>query len=297
MTLRTGRSSITSSECGAHDATRATPSHVLTIDIGGSGLKAAVVDRKGQMIGDRVRVKTPHPCPPDVLLGRLLELVAPLAPFDCVAVGFPGVVRDGTVVTAPNLGTEDLRGFDLATALAERLGRPVRVANDAEIQGLAAIEGEGLEMIITLGTGFGTALFEDGRSLPHLELAHHPFQKGKTYEQLLGKKALQRAGLKKWNRTLERAIHTLRMLVHYDRLYIGGGNARKIGLQLDGDTTVVSNKLGVKGGLALWLGKSGGRARGPLHHPFRVSEGRKLSRVSAGPGGPTRRHSQRKSFP
>lgn len=231
-----------------------TLSRFLTIDIGGSGLKAAVIDRNGKTIVDRVRVKTPHPCPPDVLLEHLLTLVEPLAPFDCVAVGFPGVVRDGTVVTAPNLGTEDLRGFDLATALAERLGRPVRVANDAEIQGLAAIEGEGLEMIITLGTGFGTALFEDGRSLPHLELAHHPFHKGKTYEQLLGKKAFKKAGLKKWNRRLERAIHTLRKLVHYDRLYIGGGNARKVGIHLAGDTTVVSNRLGVKGGVALWLG-------------------------------------------
>jgi polyphosphate glucokinase len=232
----------------------ATLSRFLTIDIGGSGLKAAVVDRKGKMIGDRVRVKTPHPCPPEVLLEHLLTLVDPLAPFDCVAVGFPGVVRDGTIVTAPNLGTEDLRGFDLATALAERLGRPVRVANDAEIQGLAAIEGTGLEMVITLGTGFGTALFEDGRSLPHLELAHHPFRKDKTYEQLLGKRALEKAGVKKWNRRLERAIHTLRRLVHYDKLYIGGGNARKVGFQLDGDTTVVSNRLGVKGGVALWLG-------------------------------------------
>ena len=254
MPTRTLQVPITLSSGGAQGATPATLSRFLTIDIGGSGLKAAVVDRKGKMIGDRVRVKTPHPCPPDVLLEHLLKLVEPLASFDCVAVGFPGVVRDGTIVTAPNLGTEDLRGFDLATALAERLGRPVRVANDAEVQGLAAIEGTGLEMVITLGTGFGTALFEDGRSLPHLELAHHPFRKGKTYEQLLGQKALEKAGVEKWNRRLERAIHTLRKLVHYDKLYLGGGNARKVGFQLDGDTTVVSNRLGVKGGVALWLG-------------------------------------------
>lgn len=126
MPTRTARSPITSSECGAHDATRATPSHFLTIDIGGSGLKAAVVDRKGQMIGDRVRVKTPHPCPPDVLLGRLLKLVARLVPL--VAVGLPASFGRRTVIIAPNLGTDDVRGFELATALRRTARPPVRVA-------------------------------------------------------------------------------------------------------------------------------------------------------------------------
>ncbi len=230
------------------------PARFLTIDIGGSGLKAAVVNRRGEMLGERLRVETPHPCPPGVLLPALVQLVEPLAPFDCVAVGFPGVVRGGIIVTAPNLGTKDLRGYDLATELAARLQRPVRVANDAEIQGFAAITGTGIEMVITLGTGFGTALFEDGRSLPHLELAHHPFRKGKTYEQQLGNRALKKAGKKKWNRRLEKALHTLRALVHFDRLYLGGGNAEHVKLELCADTVVVSNTLGVTGGVALWLG-------------------------------------------
>jgi polyphosphate glucokinase len=229
-------------------------SRFLTIDIGGNGLKAAVVSRTGKMLEPRVRVKTPHPCPPGVLLEHLRALVEPLAPFDCVAVGFPGVVRSGTIVTAPNLGTAALKGFDLASALEKSLGRPVRVATDAEVQGLAAINGIGVELVITLGTGFGTALFQDGRSLPNLELAHHPFHKGKTYEQRLGDKALKKAGKEKWNRRLARAIRTIRALVHFDRLYIGGGNARMVSLKLDRDTTIVSNTLGVKGGAALWMG-------------------------------------------
>ena len=231
-----------------------TLSRFLTIDIGGSGLKAAVVDRQGEMLGDRVRVKTPHPCPPDLLLTHLVRLIEPLAPFDCVTVGFPGVVRDGVVVTAPNLGTEQLQGLDLASELATRLGRPVRVANDAEIQGLAAISGTGIEMVVTLGTGFGTALFENGRSLPHLELAHHRFRKGQTYEHRLGKRALKKIGRKKWNKRLGRAIRTLRALVHFDRLYLGGGNAEHVLLTRCPDTFVVSNTLGVMGGVAMWLG-------------------------------------------
>lgn len=183
-----------------------------------------------------MRVKTPHPCPPDVLLASLAELVQPLRPFDCVAVGFPGVVRSGTIVTAPNLGTKDLAGLNLAAALAAALGRPVRVANGAEVQGLATIQGRGVEMVITLGTGFGTALFVDGHSIPNLEFAHHPFHKGKTYEQRLGTKGLEKAGKKNWNRRLERAIAALRSLVHVDRLYVGGGNASKVTLDLECDT-------------------------------------------------------------
>ncbi len=235
----------------------ATLSRFLTIDVGGSGLKAAVVGRDGEVLEDRVRVETPHPCPPDVLLDHLLTLVEPLRPFDCVTVGFPGVVRDGVIVTAPNLGTEDLRGFDLASALSAGLDRPVGVANDAEIQGLAAIEGKGIEMVITLGTGFGTALFDGGRTLPNLELGHHPFHKGHTYEQRLGKKALKKAGRKKWNRRLERAIQTIQRLVYFDRLYLGGGNAKHVRLDLGPQTVIIPNTLGVKGGAAFWLGVGG----------------------------------------
>lgn len=241
-------------QVGHRGALPVNASRFLTIDIGGSGLKAAVVNRSGEMLEGRVRVKTPHPCLPDVLVDHLVELVAPLTPFDCVAVGFPGVVRGGTIVTAPNLGTKALRGLPLADVLAERLGRPVRMANDAEVQGLAAIEGNGVEMVVTLGTGFGTALFEDGRPLPNLELGHHPFHKGKTYEQRLGTRALAKAGKKAWNRRLARAVRTLRRLVSFDRLYIGGGNARHVRGALDPDVQIVSNALGVKGGVGLWLG-------------------------------------------
>jgi len=239
---------------------KTTLSRFLSIDIGGSGLKAAVVDRDGELLTARVRVETPRPCTRDRLLEDLVALVGPLGRFDCIAVGFPGVVRAGVVVTAPNLGTDMLKDLDLASVLESRLGRPARVANDAEVQGLGAIQAKGVEMVVTLGTGFGTALFLDGRSLPNLELGHHPFHKGRTYEELLGNQALERRGKEKWNKTLARAIRTLRLLTHFDRLYIGGGNARHVRMALDGDTTVVSNTMGIKGGVALWLGVAGERS-------------------------------------
>ena len=224
----------------------------LTIDIGGSGLKAAVVDRDGQMLSKRVRVKTPADLTQDILVATLVKLVQPIAPFDRVSVGFPGVVRDGTIVTAPNLGNDRLQGYNLAGALRAQLRCPVRVANDATVQGLATVRGEGIELIITLGTGFGTALFDGGRPLPTLELAHHPFRHEETYEEQLGKMALKKIGNKRWNRRLDRAIRILRIVFQFDRLYLGGGHSRLVALSLSRDTEIISNKLGVKGGPRLW---------------------------------------------
>ncbi len=155
----------------------------LAIDIGGSGLKAAVLDAEGKMITDRVRIETPTGEAPGAIVELLAELVLDLPEYGRVGVGFPGMVREGIVRTAPNLGNECWRGFPLAAALQEKLGKPVRIANDADVQGLAVITGKGLEMVITLGTGFGTGLYENGRLCPHLEISHQPFRKGDTYDE------------------------------------------------------------------------------------------------------------------
>src|SRR5882672_9268763 len=135
----------------------------LAIDVGGTGLKASVLDATGQLAADRLRVKTPHPIDPQLLVDTLAKLATPLPPFDRVSVGFPGVVRNGVIRTAPNLGTDAFRGFNLAEALEHRLGKPTRVLNDADMQGFAVIRGDGVEMVITLGTGFGTSIFLSGK--------------------------------------------------------------------------------------------------------------------------------------
>jgi polyphosphate glucokinase len=225
---------------------------ILSIDVGGSGLKAAVLNTEGEMVTERVRVKTPQPCPPDLLVDSLSELVSSLPDYDRVSVGFPGVVRKGKILTAPNLGTEMYKGFDLASALESKLGKPVRVVNDADMQGYGAIMGEGVEVVITLGTGFGSSIFVDGRLGPHLEFAHHPFRKGQTYEEQLGNRALDEVGKKRWNQRLGRAIGTLRILTSFDRLHIGGGNAKEVELDLDPDVRTVSNLSGLRGGAWLW---------------------------------------------
>jgi polyphosphate glucokinase len=224
----------------------------LAIDIGGSHIKASVLDRSGKFLTDRVRVATPVESPPDEVVEVIARLAGPLPAFERIAAGFPGAVKDGVVLTAPHLDHAGWAGFHLAEALGARLGKPARVLNDADMQGLAAIGGRGVEMVITLGTGFGTALCLNGRLAPHLEIGHLRFRKGQTFDEQLGNAARKRAGNKKWGRRVQRAIATLRMLANFDHLYVGGGNARHIAFELPPDVTIVSNDDGIEGGVAAW---------------------------------------------
>ncbi|MBI5498504.1 MAG: ROK family protein [Deltaproteobacteria bacterium] len=224
----------------------------LSIDVGGTGLKASVLDERGRMLVDRVRVETPVGSPPGVVVTALRRLVAPLPHYHRVSVGFPGVVRDGVVRTAPNLGHTGWQGYDLARALQRALGRPVRVINDADMQGLAAIRGKGLELVLTLGTGFGSALYIHGRLAPHLELAHVPFRKGETFEQQLGNAARKQAGARAWNRRVRKALDVLFTLTQYDRAYLGGGNSKHLQGKLPRNTSIVPNEKGILGGIHLW---------------------------------------------
>lgn len=224
----------------------------LSVDIGGSGIKCCVLDANGAMLCERTRFDTPLGEPASAVLERIAALARELPAHQRVSVGFPGVVRAGRVLTSPNLPHPTWLGLELAEALAEVCGKPVRAINDADLQGLGAIEGRGVELVITLGTGMGSALFEDGRLGPHLELAHHPFERGRTYNQRLGNAALERAGKKKWRRRVARAIDALRVLTSFDRLYVGGGNARLLDGELDEDVRVVSNDTALVGGVRLW---------------------------------------------
>ena len=228
-------------------------SRTLAVDIGGTGIKLAVLDGTGQIIGKPVRKPTPMPpVSPQTLIATIAAAAAELGGFDRVSVGFPGAVRNGRVLTAPNLGTELWSGFDLQSALAERWGKPVRVMNDADVQGFGAIAGKGVEMVLTLGTGAGTSIFQNGQIMPHLELAHHPVSGDKTYDEYVGKRALEKKGKKIWNKRVLRVIDILRRLVNFDHLYISGGNAKEIRFAVPPDVTIVPNSDGLTGGIALW---------------------------------------------
>ena len=237
----------------------------MAIDIGGTGLKASVLDATGKMLADRVRVPTTYPVTPTQLVEQLTALVAPLPASSRVSVGFPGVVRRGCVLTAPHLETKagpgsavslvlrkQWTGFDLAGALATSLGKPVRVINDADLQGLDVMTGRGVEVVVTLGTGFGTAVFDHGRLSAHLELSQHPFRHDETYDEQLGDAARKQVGNKTWNRRVARAIATLDTLLVFDHLYLGGGNVRHLKLTLPANVTVIDPNAGILGGLRLW---------------------------------------------
>lgn len=231
---------------------RAVPPFTLAIDVGGSHVKASVLDRGGAMVAAPVHVQTPHPATPEALLRAIEGLARTLPGYDRISVGFPGYVRFGRVHTAPNLGSERWAGFRLDRALARRLKKPSRVLNDADVQGLAAIEGRGLECVLTLGTGIGSSLFQDGLLLPHLELGQHPITKNKSYDQYLGNAALEKKGRRVWNRRLRKTIDIVRTLVNFDRLYLGGGNTRLIDFDLPRDVKIRPNADGIIGGVHLW---------------------------------------------
>lgn len=224
----------------------------LSVDIGGSGVKALVLDVTGNPVTERARVDTPQPATPEVVINAIMVLAAAQGEFHRVSVGFPGVVRSGVTETAVNLHS-DWIGFDLETALSQRLNKPVRVINDADMQGFGAIKGKGVELVITLGTGFGSALFVDGKLVPNMEMGHHQFRKRETYEEQLGRTALDKIGQKRWNRRLEKAIASLQRLFNYDYLYIGGGEAVKVNFQLPLNVKLIPNISGLLGGIALWL--------------------------------------------
>jgi polyphosphate glucokinase len=224
----------------------------LAIDIGGTGLKALVLDAQGTAVTERLRVETPRPATPDAVLPALVQLVSSLRPFDRVSIGFPGVVVDGTTRTAPNLH-DAWCGFDLAGSVTRLLGVPARALNDAGVQGFGVIESKGVEMVLTFGTGLGCALYLDGSYVPNLELAHHPFGRGGyTYEEYVGRKALDQVGKKRWNKRVQRVIKQVLPIWNPRHLYLGGGNAKHIKAELPASVSITSNVAGLLGGIALW---------------------------------------------
>ncbi|GAA4099513.1 ROK family protein [Mucilaginibacter panaciglaebae] len=225
---------------------------VLSIDIGGSHIKATVLDKDGALLVDYNKVETPQPATPENVVNAIKKLAKPFEGFNRISVGFPGYVRDSIVKTAPNLANAAWANFNLGKKLEEELGCPAAVVNDADMQGLGVVAGKGLELVITLGTGFGTALLLDGKLLPHLEVGQSPVTKTKTYDKFIGEKAFEHEGKKKWNTRMKRVLKNLKTLFNYDYLYIGGGNARELDFELDKNIKLVTNKDGIKGGARLW---------------------------------------------
>lgn len=225
---------------------------ILSLDIGGSSIKATILNEEGKMLHDYAKVKTPDPSTPENVVMAIKILVKEFDHYDKVSVGFPGYLKKGVVYTAPNLGTNSWKTVNLNLLVRHALQKPVRTINDADMQGLAFVKGKGLEMMVTLGTGFGTALLLDGNLMRHIELAQHPITKNHTYDSYVGEAALVKEGKEKWNKRIKKIVKILKTVFNYDHLYIGGGNASKIDFKLDDNIEIVTNKDGIKGGARLW---------------------------------------------
>ncbi len=241
----------------------------LAVDCGGGGIKASVLDAAGTMHVPPVRVPTPYPLPPERLVQTVVELAAQLPTADRATVGMPGMIRHGVVVATPHYVNRAgprtavvpellaaWSGRDMAAELSAALGYPVIVLNDAEVHGAGVVSGSGLELVLTLGTGLGSALFDGGALAPHLELSHAPVRRGTTYDGWLGEHERRRIGDGAWSRRVGRALDGLRPVFQWDRLYLGGGNARRVRpavlAAVGDDVVVVPNSAGLVGGVRAW---------------------------------------------
>jgi polyphosphate glucokinase len=246
-----------------------TPSQlrVLSIDIGGSHIKATILNKKGELKMEYDKIATPAPANPENVIKAINTLVKDFPSYDKISVGFPGYVKDGVVKTAPNLGTDYWADVDLSKKLEKALGKPTKVVNDADMQGLGVVAGKGLEMVVTLGTGFGTALLMDGNLLPHFELAHLPIKEDITYDKYIGEKALEKEGKEKWNKRMKKVFQILKTVFNYDTLYIGGGNSDELTFKLDKNMKIVTNADGIKGGARLWRTESESKTKRKIATP------------------------------
>jgi len=245
-------SASTASAPASVASTKSTGPITMSIDVGGSGLKAMLLDPAGKPVSERQRVVTPEVPTPELVLSGLDSLRALLPKFDRVSVGFPGVVKHGATLGAFNLHPS-WAGFQLQGELEKRWKKPVRVGNDADVAGYGAIKGHGVELVLTLGTGLGSALFTNGHLCPGLELGHHPWRKkGMTYEDYIGRRGLDKFGKARWNDFIEAAIKQTEATFNWDFLYIGGGNTKKITFTLGPNVSIISNEVGLLGGVVLW---------------------------------------------
>ncbi|MFV2017729.1 ROK family protein [Micromonospora sp. LOL_023] len=241
----------------------------LAIDCGGGGVKASVLDETGTMRARPIRIPTPYPLPPKLFVDTLHDLGERLPTADRVTVGMPGMIRHGVVVATPHYITragprtrvdpalrDEWSGFDARTALSAAFDLPVLVLNDAEVHGAGVVAGTGCELVLTLGTGLGCALFDGGRLAPHLELSQAPVRWGQTYDTYVGEHERRRLGDAFWSRRVRGVVDGLRPVFQWDRLYLGGGNSRLVRpeqlARAGDDVVVVPNTAGIVGGVRAW---------------------------------------------
>jgi polyphosphate glucokinase len=223
----------------------------LSVDVGASHLKAHLVDARGQNLIERLRVETPVPLTPAVLVSAIEQFAGQVPHFDRVSVGIPGIVHRGVVYSLPLAGRGRFSRTPMAERLSRRLGKPVRLLNDAEMHGLGVIRRRGVELVLTLGSGLGTALYLDGDPGPRLQFIPAPRSKdprGGPY----GDVARKKLGRRRWSKRVARLIEQLRVITSFDHCYVGGGNADRLDFEFEADMTRVDNLAAALGGVRVW---------------------------------------------
>ena len=208
--------------------------NVFGIDVGGSGIKGAPVDTQtGELLAERVRIKTPKPATPQAIVQTAVEVVRRSGWEGAVGCGFPAVIKGGIVRTAANIDKAAI-GFDMRGRLKQDLGSAVRVINDGDAAGLAEMRwgagrgAEGVVLMLTLGTGIGTSLFVGGRLVPNTELGHIEVG-GEEAERRASDGARKREDLswREYAERLDEYLHKIEDLLWPDLIVIGGGISKK----------------------------------------------------------------------
>ena len=212
---------------------------VLAIDIGGNHVKTRVFGRR-----EMRQFESGPDLTPRQMVARVHQLAGDWT-YDAVSIGYPGIVLHGKVMAEPhNLGPGWV-GFDFRKAL----GRPTHVINDAAMQAIGSYDG-GRMLFLGLGTGLGSAMIMDGVVAP-MELAHLPYKKGRSYEEWVGERALERMGGKKWRRAVNEIVVLLSTALEADYVVIGGGNSRKL-KRLPENARLGGNDFAFIGGFRMW---------------------------------------------
>jgi predicted NBD/HSP70 family sugar kinase len=213
---------------------------ILVLDIGGTHVKAALSDAPAR----KIRFPSGPTMTPEAMVRGLRSAVG-TTQYDAVAMGYPGLVRRGTITREPFHLGKGWVGFDFGKAFR----RPTRIVNDAAMQALGSYRG-GSMLFLGLGSGLGSAMIVDGELQP-MELAHLPYRKGRTFEEFVGEAARVRLGRKRWQREVFAVVETLEAALEPDYVVLGGGNVRKL-RKLPPGVHRGDNQNAFAGGVRLW---------------------------------------------
>ena len=209
---------------------------ILGIDVGGTGIKAAIVETTdGELITERTRVSTPRPATPQSIGNTLQALVRQLNWSGPIGMGFPAAIQHGIARTAANIDKSFI-GLPVAEFFSEQTGCTVHVANDADVAGMAEMRfgagknAQGVVLIITIGTGLGTALFADGHLMPNTELGHIILDKGVEAERYAAEsvRVIKKLKWKEWGKRFDRYLVAMERLLWPDLIVLGGGVSGKL---------------------------------------------------------------------